>query len=55
MPSSEYDMTVYVTILAIAIAEQLTTDELFVLAIAVTQLGETLETIAIQRERVFHI
>lgn len=51
MPPSEYDYVVYITLIAIIIAEKLSTDELFVLAAATVQLGETFETIAIQRER----
>lgn len=48
---NEYNLITYITLLAIAIAEQLSDDELFILAVAITQLGETLETIAVQRER----
>ena len=49
--ANEYDLITYVTLIAIVIAEKLTTDELFILSVAVMQLGETLETIAVQRER----
>lgn len=51
MTNNNYDFILYITLLAILIAEQLSTDELFVLSSATMQLGETLETIAVQRER----
>lgn len=51
MKQNEYDLVVYVTTLAIAIAEQLSSDDLLLLASATTQLGETMETIALKRER----
>lgn len=51
MQQNEYDLVVYITTLAIAIAERLNTDELLILATGLEQLGETLELIAIRRER----
>lgn len=51
MKQNEYDLVVYITTLAIAIAEQLSNDDLLLLASATTQLGETMETIALKRER----
>lgn len=51
MTTNNYDLTLYITLLSILIAEQLSTDELFILSAATMQLGETLETIAVQRER----
>lgn len=55
MRASEYDLPFYTLMLAVAISEELSTDELFVLSAAITDLGEMLETIAIQRERIFKI
>lgn len=51
MKQTEYDYILYLTAIGITLAEQLDVDELLILAAALEQLGETLELIALQRER----
>lgn len=53
MEQNEYDLVLFITALAIAISKQVTNnDDLLLLATSLEQLGETLETIALQRSRV---
>lgn len=44
------ELTVSISALASAIAAQLSDDELSILAAVLVQLGDTLETIAVQRD-----
>lgn len=46
----ENDIIIFITVIAIALADVLTDDEIDVLSSAFNQLGDTLNTISAQRE-----
>lgn len=47
---NECELTASITALAVTLAQKLDTDQLALIAAAAAQLGDTLETILIQRE-----